>query len=44
MALYDGEKIYIPIHVQSTMHRIKTLLNDLLTIVQTKPFQHTYDP
>jgi hypothetical protein len=29
---------YISIDVQGTMHRIKTLLDDLLTIVQAKPF------
>jgi len=38
MDLYDDEIKYIPIHVQNTMHKIKTLMDDLLTIVQTKPF------
>jgi hypothetical protein len=36
--LYDDEIKYIPIHVQGTLHIIKTLMDDLLTIVQTKPF------
>jgi hypothetical protein len=34
MPLYDDEINYIPIHVQSTMHKIKTIMDDLLTIVQ----------
>jgi hypothetical protein len=38
MPLYDDEIIYMPIHVQGTMHRIKTFMDDLLTIVQIKPF------
>jgi hypothetical protein len=37
MPLYD-EINYISIHVQGIMHRIKALMDDLLTIVQTKPF------
>jgi hypothetical protein len=36
--LYDDEIKYIPIHVQSTMHVIEILMDDLSTIVQTKPF------
>jgi hypothetical protein len=38
MPLYDDEIKYMPIHVQGTMHRIKTFMDDLLTIVQIKPF------
>ncbi len=38
MPLYDDEMKYIPIHVQCRMHKIKTLMDDLLTIVQTKHF------
>jgi hypothetical protein len=38
MSLYDDEIKYIPIHVQVAMHIIKTLMDDLLTNVQTKPF------
>jgi hypothetical protein len=36
--LYDDEINYIPIHVQATMYKIKTFMDVLLTIVQTKPF------
>jgi hypothetical protein len=36
--LYDDEINYISIHIQGIMHRIKTLMDDLLTSVQTKPF------
>jgi hypothetical protein len=38
MSLYDDEINYIPIPVQGTMYRIKTLMDVLLIIVQTKPF------
>jgi hypothetical protein len=38
MPLYDDEIKYIPIRVQGALHRIKILMDDLLTIVQTKPF------
>jgi hypothetical protein len=41
MPLYDDEIKYMPIHFQGTMHRIKTFMDDLLTIVQIKPFSLT---
>jgi hypothetical protein len=36
--MYDDEIKFMPIHVQGTTHRIKTFMDDPLTIVEIKPF------